>query len=76
MLTPSSWIIYKNGDRLRNISPMALHDDELNDLRAKQSEKTMEDVPASQLADEEEGARRGRGRGTATEAAGLPKGQA
>lgn len=55
----SSWVMWKYGDRLRNISPMALHDDELDRLRAEQSEKIMEDVPASQLADVEQRDREG-----------------
>jgi hypothetical protein len=42
--TDDRWLLFKYGGRLRNISPMALHDDQLEAMRGEKVEEEVTDV--------------------------------
>jgi hypothetical protein len=42
--TDDRWLLFKYGGRLRNISPMALHDDQLEAMRGEKVEEEVTDA--------------------------------
>lgn len=50
-LTSGRWLLFAYGDRLRNISPMALHDDQLAEMRRAKVEATRTKEKTSGVSD-------------------------